>query len=112
MFSSYSYCGLFIVLWLQATVVKASSVNLDHEYISVNNFNEVRLSCFSDRFSPKTTLIENAMFYRTQFGEGLVLIGEPGTGVLDYTLSPETEGGLICRHNINIHSSPPIELAG
>ena len=52
------------------------------------------------------------MFYRTQFGEGLVLIGEPGTGVLDYTLSPETEGGLICRHNINIHSSPPIELAG
>ena len=101
---------LVLVLHLQATVSNAQ-IFLDHVYKNENDFNNVELRCFNDEIFPDDSLIAGARFFVTPSGGPRRRIGESSNGVLDYTLTPETEGELSCRHS-GQGSMPPLELAG
>ena len=100
---------LLLALHLQATV--SNEIFLDHVYKNENDFNNVELRCFDDNLDPEYSLIAGARFFVTPSDGTRRRIDEfSTTGVLDYTLTPEMEGELTCRHGGQ--GSSPLQLAG
>ena len=113
--SAFRYAAQFILLQAclllrGARDVSAGEVRLVHSYPLADNFSRVTLRCEDSLIS---SFIPDAQFFRggeVITRENVFEYTRTIEGALSYTITPETEGILTCRHDGD--TSNTVALAG
>ena len=116
--SAFRYASQFfllqacILLFCAARSLSAGEVHLLYDYPIAENFSRVELRC-SDDGALIPRLFQDAQFLRggeVITRENVLGYARTNEGVVSFTITPETEGTLTCRHDGE--TSNAVALAG